>query len=111
MKLMAWNFLEGGLTAGPTGALVPHPERRDAARRLVASQGPDVLVLNEALRTEGDEDYARLFGFPFGVERRYDGVWALLPSHRAIRPGGFDTSTTCRTATVYGAESRPAARR
>ncbi len=77
MKLMLWNFLEGGLVADADGRRHPHAERRAAAQRLVVDTAPDVLVLNEALHEceDTDVDYAALFGFPQGVARRYDGVW------------------------------------
>lgn len=77
MKLMAWNFLEGGLVCNKEGLMSPHPERREAAQRLVKSVSPDVLIVNEALHAQSDqdEDYAALFDFPFGVAGRYDGSW------------------------------------
>lgn len=78
VKLMAWNFLEGGLSPpDAAGRRTVDAARRAAARRVVAAAAPDVLILNEALHPDPDrdEDYAAVFGFPFGTARRYDGAW------------------------------------
>lgn len=82
IRVMGWNFLEGGLSRpDPSGRRTLHPERRAAAQALVARLDPDVLIVNEALgctpHTENAPytDYAALFGRAHGAAARYDGIW------------------------------------
>jgi endonuclease/exonuclease/phosphatase family metal-dependent hydrolase len=80
MRVMGWNFLEGGLGAPDAqGRRSPRPERRAAALALVERARPDVLVLNEALGCDlpGDaaQDYAKIFGFEHGRHATYEGIW------------------------------------
>lgn len=92
LRVMSWNFLEGGLGCpDEKGRRAPNPERRAAAQALVARLNPDVLVINEALFGEGrgvqHEDYGRLFGFEHQFARAYDDacVWGnAILSHRPM---------------------------
>lgn len=92
LRVMSWNFLEGGLDAPDAqGRRAPNAARRASARALVARVQPDVLVLNEALFGEGrgvqHEDYGALFGFEHQFARAYDDacVWGnAILSHRSF---------------------------
>ena len=91
LRVMGWNFLEGGLTRpDANGRRRPHKARRDAAIALVKKLDPDILVLNEALgghpspQSRPYTDYGKLFGFDHHVAALYSGAWgnAILSRFR-----------------------------
>jgi endonuclease/exonuclease/phosphatase family metal-dependent hydrolase len=79
MRIVSWNFLEGGLTPSLEGYRAPQAARRQAAVQMMVELAPDVLILNEALFAEtweGQcENYAALFGFEYQAARLYDKAW------------------------------------
>lgn len=82
VRVMSWNFLEGGLTQpDDQGRRTPHNARREAAVSLVHRINPDILILNEALGGHpGPEslphtDYGQLFGFKYHAAALYSGAW------------------------------------
>lgn len=76
LRLVIWNILEGFHRPGTRHF---DAGRLDAAREVLDTLRPDVLVLNEALWCEEHEghvvDYAGLLGFPHHVGDLYDGHW------------------------------------
>ena len=80
IRVMSWNFLEGGchrlpLEHGPVEDAV----RMTAARALMDKYTPDIVVLNEALWSRDFQgharDYARLFGYEYSSAHLYDRNW------------------------------------
>ncbi len=93
LRVLSFNILEGLRPFSP--ADVEHRlvdrERAEAARAVVASVDPDILVLNEALfcRQFADTvvDYGDLFTFPFQTAALYDDAWgnAILSRYPIVK--------------------------
>jgi endonuclease/exonuclease/phosphatase family metal-dependent hydrolase len=89
LRLVTFNILEGfrPMGGGDTERRLLDRQRAEAAKALVSTLAPDILVLNEALfcRLHAGRrvDYAELFAFPYGATALYDGAWgnAILSRH------------------------------
>lgn len=79
VRIVGWNFLEGGLTAAVGQVRQRDAARWAAAQALMRRLAPDILVLNEALWcTENDgrfTNFGEEFGFPYSAADRYDAEW------------------------------------